>query len=188
MINLNIWSQHNVFLVVSPWCRCCPMTAYSPLLSSQGFHCLLLLCFGPLPVENACEKSWNLDSWLDEIMSARMEPLVVKVRVRGNGLCSMKMKSRRSGRVFQVDSWNTKGIFMEHTQCRLIALYISQLIEQQTLWKQERFRDKQNWTTLSLLQREQLPHVWREILQVHHITFYSTTIKMYEIVWYYLTV
>lgn len=39
-------------------------SGYSPLLQSQGFHCPLLFCFGPLPVGNVSAKPWNMDSWL----------------------------------------------------------------------------------------------------------------------------
>lgn len=57
-----------------------------------------------------------------------------EVRGEVDVLCSVKVEA-----VFWMDIWNTKGLFMQHTQRQLNLLYISQLMEQQTVWKQERF-------------------------------------------------
>lgn len=93
-----------------------------------------------------------------------MEPLVVEVRGRVNVLCSMKMEAWRSIGVFWMDSWNTKGLFMQYTQHRLIALYISQLMEQQTLLHCHCYREGG---------REELSAFYRHI----------TCIELFHIIW-----
>ncbi len=90
----------------------------------------------------------------NEIMLVQMEPLVVKVRGQVNVLCSMKMEAWRSSGVFWMDSWNTKGLFMQHTQRPLIPLYISQLMEQQTFSKQERFSQTEYTVIITESRRE----------------------------------
>ena len=69
----------------------------------------------------------------------RRSHLLSGSEVKSASFLPVKMAAWRSGGVFWTDSWNTKRLFMQHTQSRLIPLYISQLMEQQAFSNRRRF-------------------------------------------------
>lgn len=119
MISCDDWSQSSMFLVVSPRVNSAVFITWSsvwlqPVLfnlkaSAAPFCSGLDLCLCKMSVHSP--GAWTAGSE-DEIM----QPLVVEVRGRVNVLCSMKMEVWRSGGVFWADGWNTKRLFMQHSE------------------------------------------------------------------------
>lgn len=89
----------------------------------QAHFCHLKAATAPFCLVRAPPPAQRAGTWTagraaleeNEIMSIQMESLVVEVRGQVNVLSSMEMKAGRSGRVFQIDSRNTKRLFTQYT-------------------------------------------------------------------------